>query len=397
LTLVGILAFVAALLVSVMLHEAGHFVTARHYGMKATQFFVGFGPTIFSRTKGETEYGIKAIPAGGFVKIVGMTPLEEVPPGDEDRAFYKQPARRKTVVLAAGSTVHFLICIVLVLLTTTFYGTPKEGSPTLAGISNCVANDPSSTCAAPGARLAPAVTAGLQAQDQVVAVNGKKVDSSSALIDAVKSSPGKAVALTVKRGKQTLTVSVVPASVLRPGATKPVGAIGVVVQANYHTVHYGFVGTVKQTGTTIGTIVTGTIDTFTKKLGTITQVYSKNRDPAGFIGVYGASKVSGEIAAAKAPVGDRVASIVLLIAGLNLFVGVFNLLPLLPLDGGHIAVVAFESVRDRIRRARGYVGEVKRVDYNRLMPLTFAVVLLFAGFTVFLLGADIVNPITLKN
>src|SRR5687768_9718888 len=97
-----------------MLHEAGHFLTARRFGMKATQFFVGFGPTLFSRHKGETEYGVKAIPAGGFVKIVGMTPAEDVEPGDEDRAFYRQGAGRKTVVLAAGSTVHFLICIVLV-------------------------------------------------------------------------------------------------------------------------------------------------------------------------------------------------------------------------------------------------------------------------------------------
>jgi membrane-associated protease RseP (regulator of RpoE activity) len=300
-------------------------------------------------------------------------------------------------VLAAGSTVHFLICIVLVLLTTTFYGTPKESAPVLSAISNCVANDVTGNCAAADARLAPAVTAGLKPNDEVVAVDGRKVDSSTAFINAVKAAPGRRVALTVKRGTQTLTVTVVPAAVVRQGSSKPVGAIGVVVQANYHTVHYGVVGTLKQTGTTIGTIVTGTIDTFTKKLGTITQVYSKNRDPGGFIGVVGASKVSGEIAAAKVPVGDRVASIVLLIAGLNLFVGVFNLLPLLPLDGGHIAVVAFESVRDRIRRARGYVGEVKRVDYNRLMPLTFAVVVLFASFTVFLLGADIVNPITLKN
>ena len=103
LTAVGVVAFVVALLVSVTLHEAGHFVTARHYGMKATQFFVGFGPTLWSRQKGETEYGIKAIPAGGFVKIVGMTTLDEVDPGDEDRAFWRQPAGRRTVVLSAGS------------------------------------------------------------------------------------------------------------------------------------------------------------------------------------------------------------------------------------------------------------------------------------------------------
>ena len=125
-TVVGIVAFVVALLVSVMLHEAGHFLTARRYGMKATHFFVGFGPTLWSTTRGETEYGVKAIPAGGFVKIVGMTPLEEMAPGDEDRAFYKQPPGRKTVVLAAGSTVHFIIAVVMVLGTVAAFGVQRQ-------------------------------------------------------------------------------------------------------------------------------------------------------------------------------------------------------------------------------------------------------------------------------
>ena len=128
-TALGIFAFVVALLLSVMLHEFGHFATAKHYGMKATKFFVGFGPTLWSRRKGETEYGVKAIPAGGFVKIIGMTPLEEVDPGDEERAFYKQPARRRAVVLAAGSAVHFLIAIVLILGVVLAIGVVKPDRP----------------------------------------------------------------------------------------------------------------------------------------------------------------------------------------------------------------------------------------------------------------------------
>jgi membrane-associated protease RseP (regulator of RpoE activity) len=125
-------------------------------------------------------------------------------------------------------------------------------------------------------------------------------------------------------------------------------------------------------------------------------VYSPDRDPSGFIGVVGAGRISGEIVEQDWSLSDRLAGLLLLLAGLNLFVGVFNLLPLLPLDGGHIAVVWFETVRDRLRRVRGYRGDLQRVDMNKLMPLTFAVVLLFAGFTLFLLGADIVNPITLN-
>src|SRR5216110_2447578 len=127
--LLGILIFVVALLFSIMLHEAGHFVTAKKFGMKVTQFFVGFGPTLWSRRKGETEYGVKAIPAGGFVKIVGMTPLEDVEPGDEERAFFKQPAGRKVVVLSAGSLVHFALCIVLVALVVGIFGESKPTWP----------------------------------------------------------------------------------------------------------------------------------------------------------------------------------------------------------------------------------------------------------------------------
>lgn len=392
----GILAFVVALLVSVMLHEAGHFFTARRYGMKATQFFVGFGPTLWSRTKGETEYGVKAVPAGGFVKIVGMTPLEEVEPGDEDRAFFRQPAGRKTVVLAAGSTVHFLICLVLVVFVVGVFGVPKEGHPTVAAISSCVGNDPKAACGQPGVVAGPAKTAGLKAGDLVLTANGKDVTDSAALVRAVKGSAGKPVVLTVRRAGKVLTLTVTPKSVTRPGATSPIGAIGVSVAGNYHAVHYGPVGVVRESASVIKQLVTGTVHTFTQKLGTITRVYGPHRDPAGFVGVVGASRISGEIAAAKVPTSDKVANFILLVAGLNLFVGIFNLLPLLPLDGGHIAVVWFEAVRDRVRRARGYVGEVARVDYNKLMPLTFAVVVLFAGFTLFLLGADIVNPITLN-
>jgi membrane-associated protease RseP (regulator of RpoE activity) len=390
----GAAAFVIALLISVMLHEAGHFLTARHYGMKATQFFVGFGPTVFSRTRGETEYGIKAIPAGGFVKIIGMTSLEPVEPGDEDRAFYKQPAGRKTVVLAAGSTVHFLICIVLVFLTVATYGSTKEGLPKLAAISSCVVDDPAATCTAADGQ-APAQLAGLKKGDVLVSVGGKKLTGGEALTKALQASPGTPIALTVRRSGKEQVIMVTPKAVTRPKATKVTGAIGVSVQNTYFQQHYGVIGTFKETGSTLGLFITGTYDSLTKKLGTVSKLYSNDRDPAGLVGVYGAGRVSGDIANAPIPFRDKAASLVLLIASLNLFVGIFNLLPLLPLDGGHIAVVLFEQIRDRLRRLRGFTGEIKRVDMNKLLPVTFAVVVVFASLTVFILGADIVNPIKL--
>jgi membrane-associated protease RseP (regulator of RpoE activity) len=391
----GVLAFVVGLFGSIMLHEAGHFLTARRYGAKVTQFFLFFGPTLWSFRRGETEYGIKSIPAGGFVKIVGMTPLEDVEPGDEERAFYRQPAGRKTVVLAAGSLVHFALCLVLVAFAVAVFGVQHETAPTLTAVNACVADDPAAKCG-PGSVPAPAKTAGLQAGDVVTAIDGVDVKGSSDLVTRVKAHPGREVRLTVLRKGQVVVVPVTPKAVTRPGTKAPVGAIGVSVLANYGYQHYGPVGVVRETGTTVKQLVTGTVETLTNKLGTISKVYGPDRDPAGFVGVVGVGRISGEIAQAKISTTDKLNSIVLVLAGLNLFVGVFNLLPLLPLDGGHIAVVWFETLRDRLRRLRGYTGELQRVDMNKLMPVTFAVVVLFVGFTLFLLGADIVNPITIN-
>ena len=397
LTLIGVLVFVVGLFASIMLHEAGHFLTARRYGMKATQFFLGFGPTLWSTRRGETEYGVKAVPAGGFVKIIGMTPLEEVEPGDEDRAFYKHPARRKTVVLSAGSLVHFALCLLLIVFVVSVFGVPKEKpGAQVSAISDCVGDDLAATCTTAGAVPGPAKLAGLKADDVVTAVDGAPVSGSKQLVERVKASAGKPVRLTVQRDGATRTLTVTPVQVTRPGTTDPIGAIGVSVGAYYVNEHVGPVGVARETGSMLKQLVTGTYQTLTHKLSSITKVYSPDRDKNGFVGVVGAGRISGEIAAADISAGDRIANILLLLAGLNLFVGVFNLLPLLPLDGGHIAVVWFEAVRDKLRRVRGYTGELQRVDYNRLMPVTFAVVVLFAGFTLFLVGADIVNPITLN-
>jgi membrane-associated protease RseP (regulator of RpoE activity) len=197
-------------------------------------------------------------------------------------------------------------------------------------------------------------------------------------------------------------LTLTPAAVERPSLADPrkterVGAIGVSVQARYVTERQGPVDALKSTGTTMGLIVKGIGVTLTDKLGTITSLYSNNRDPNGFVGVVGASRISGEVLASQETFGVKLLTFLGIIAGLNFFVGVFNLLPLLPLDGGHIAVLAFEQARDRIRRLFGYRGPLRRVDLTKLMPLTYAVVLLFIGLTVWIMGADIVNPVRLPQ
>ncbi len=409
-TTVGILAFVFALLLSVMLHEAGHFITARRFGMKATQFFVGFGPTLFSRRKGETEYGVKAIPAGGFVKIVGMTPLEEVEPGDEDRAFYKQGAWRKTVVLSAGSLVHFAICVVLIFVTVLSLGVTDEKLAVLTEPTPCLpasitadgsipSSQPVKGACPQGTLPGVAAKAGIRAGDRVISADGKPIRDYLGFTKVVRASAGREIPLVVQRGDRQVSIRLTPVLTTRPdledtNKSVQVGAIGVGRDVS-HLKRVGLVGAFPETGSTLKLLVVGTWDTLTHKLGTITKVYDEDRDPTGFVGVVGAGRVSGEVFKAPVPFSSRLAGFLLLIAGLNLFIGIFNLLPLLPLDGGHIAVVWFESVRDRIKRARGYLGEIQRVDYNKLMPVTLAVIILFVGFTVWLLGADIVNPIRL--
>jgi membrane-associated protease RseP (regulator of RpoE activity) len=400
--LLGVVIFVVALLASVTLHEAGHFVMARRFGMKATQFFVGFGPTLFSRTRGETEYGIKAIPLGGFCKIVGMTPLEEVPPEDTPRAFYLQPAGRRAIVLVAGSVMHFIIAIVLTFVTLATLGGPDLHRVGVAAVESCVPLAETATGCAPGDPAGPAQAAGLRPGDRIAKVNGVATPDPTALVTQLRAHPGQDLVLDVRRGTRDVTLHLTPVPVQRhqivngtsTGPLVTVGQIGVQpAQTGQFLYRQSPLQAIAGTGDLLRFQLQGVWTTVTHKLGTVTQLFSKHRDPAGFVGIVGATRVSGDVlAATSVPLSSRIFSILSIIIGLNVFVGLFNLLPLLPLDGGHIAVVAYQKVRDTIRRRRG-AAPMGPVDYARLMPITYAVAGLFLVFSVALAGADILNPI----
>jgi membrane-associated protease RseP (regulator of RpoE activity) len=389
-SILGVVAFAVALLLSVLLHEAGHFVTARHYGMKASRFFVGFGPTLWSRRRGETEYGIKALPAGGFVKIEGMTPLEEIDPADEPRAFYNRPARHRGVVLAAGSFVHFVIAIVLIYSVLLILGTTRL-SETRIGATSCVST--TGECSGSG----PAAAAGVRNGDRIVSFDGARITTWEQFTRLVRDHGAGPASLVVDRDGRQLTVHPDLVQVLRNRATgaqgnDPVGAIG--VKPGRETVRYGPLAAVPRTFDVIGTGFTGMYDTLTHKIGQIGNIFSNKRDPTGFISVVGAARIGGDVAAAdNSSAADRIRDFLILIAAINVAIGIFNLLPLLPLDGGHLAVLGFEQVRHGLRRLGGYRGPVQRVDFAKLLPATYATVVVLLGFSLLILSADIVNPI----
>jgi membrane-associated protease RseP (regulator of RpoE activity) len=396
---VGIVGAIAVLLASIMLHEGGHFLTAKHYGMKATRFFLGFGPTVWSFRRGETEYGVKAIPAGGFVKIVGMTPLEEVDPGDEGRAFYRFPARQRVVVLSAGSAVHIVIALLLTYLVLVFCGdlASSRSAVLVQGVQKCVITDTTRTTCQPGDPASPALNR-LQPGDRILAVDGKAIKRSSDLRPALHL--GRPVAIVVLRHGQRLTVSLTPvaAKLTTAGKVTTVPRVGVLLDEQPDPPAVSPLAAVPKTFSTMGDYLSQTVQGLGRIPATIGDVLAgRQRGPNDVGTVVMATRVSGDITGAPGvPTSVKLGGFLLLMAGLNFFIGVFNMLPLLPLDGGHVAIVAFEAARSRLYRLIGR-PDPGRVDLNKVMPVTYAVFVAIVAMSAILLYADIFRPIKLNG
>jgi membrane-associated protease RseP (regulator of RpoE activity) len=391
----GWLIFLVALLVSVMLHETGHFVTAKRFGMKCTRYFIGFGPTLWSTWRGETEYGIKAFPVGGFVKIVGMTSLDEVDPEDEPRSFRRAPGWQRLIVLAAGSFMHFVIAAVLIFGLALTIGIENDNTTNLGTVAACVpTNEQALTSGAActsGEAKSPAVLAGLKVGDQVTAFNGVAVSNWTDLSNQIlKVKPGAPVSLTVERGGHPLTLHTALAEV--PGHGSYFGIAPTTVFQRQ-----GPIDAVKYVGTGFSQVVSGSVSALAHLPAAVPQLFAKDRSStaAGNVSsVVGAARETGQAVAANVGWQYKVSFVLLLIASLNIFVGVFNLLPLLPMDGGHVAVVIWERIRAWFARLRRR-PDPGMVDYRKLVPVSFSVFLVLVVFGMLLILADIVNPVSI--
>lgn len=400
----GIVLFAIAILISVALHECGHMWVARATGMKVRRYFVGFGPTLWSTWRGETEYGIKAVPLGGFCDIAGMTSVEELAPDESDRAMYKQVTWKRVAVLFAGPAMNFVICLVLIYGMALVWGLLNLHPPTKAviGGTSCVAPELTpgklASCVGPG----PAALAGLRAGDVVVKVGDNFVSTFDDMAAAVRKLHGT-VPIVFERDGTTSTsyVDIMPTQRFltngdhrADGQLEPttVGAIGVGAP-HLAPVRYNVLSAVPATVAFTGglTVEVGkSLVTIPTKLGALVHaIGGGQRDPHTPMSVVGASIIGGD----TVDHGLWVAFWFFL-AQLNLILGAINLVPLLPFDGGHIAIAVFEKIRNLVRSARGMVAAAP-VNYLKLMPATYVVLVFVVGYMLLTVTADLVNPIRL--
>ena len=363
-----------------MVHEFGHYITARRYGMRVSEFFLGFGKRIWSFTKGETEFGIKAIPAGGYCKIEGMVPDDQMPAGQEDRAFYKASSGKKLVVLGAGSFLHFVLGYLLLFVLFAGVGTNQV----LPVIGEVVSNS-------------AAQAAGIKAGDEVTSINGVKVTTWYKDVEAIRNSQGKELTLGLIRNGQEITITATPRLTDVEGTERYV--LGIVNTVGLKR------SSVTESTTNAFTVTKGFMTESVKSLISLPSkipalwgqtVRGEERDANGLVGVVGVARVSGEaVGDGDLTASERWATFLLIIASLNIFVGIFNLLPILPLDGGHMAVAIADEIRALYARLRGRARPAA-IDVTILTPITMVVFVILACLTLLLLVADVINPVTLN-
>ncbi|WP_404432087.1 site-2 protease family protein [Microbacterium lacus] len=440
--IVGVVVLVVGLAVSIALHEFGHLIPAKKFGVRVGQYMIGFGPTLWSRRIGETEYGVKALPLGGYISMAGMYPPspkelaaaasgssagragggffatmvqdaraandETLVNSENDGVFYKLSVWKRVVIMLGGPVMNLLFAIVLFAILLSGIGV-QTATTTIATVSECVipADEARTTCE-PGDPAAPAAAAGILPGDVIMSVDGVEVATFADASDIIRASAAQPLEIVVDRDGEMQTVRLTPTTAMRPVFDDD-GVPIVDENGEPELVEVGFAGispTVEYVQQPIWAgpqaaferveAVAGIIWQLPVKVyeAGMTLVTGEERDPNGPLSVVGAGVVAGEIAALDAPVLNRVAGMLSLLASLNIALFVFNLIPLLPLDGGHIVVALWEGIK-RTWAKIFRLPEPKPVDATKLVPVTFVVVIGLMVMGGVLILADLFNPISL--
>ena len=431
---VGILLFALVIGLSIALHELGHLLPAKAFGVKVTEYMIGFGPKVWSKTVGETRYGLKLIPLGGYIRMIGMIPparagesdgrsggrfaamiadarrasLEEVGPGDADRVFYRLPVRKRILIMMGGPTMNLVMAFVLFAIVLVGIGLPQP-SMRVAALVACTPSLahptgeplPSGNCPE-GTSPAPGVAAGLAVDDAITAVDGRPATSWSDVTDWIWAHPGSQVTLTVDRAGTPHEVPVTVASINRPVVddsgneteqTVPSGFIGIRPAFEYVPQPWSSVPAYMWdlTRQSVQALIGLPISVF--DLVSQTLIGGQDRPVNGPVSVVGVSRLGGEIAAMDEPLAAKAATFLGLAASLNLFLFLFNLLPVVPLDGGHVASALYEAIRRSWAKLR-HRPDPGPVDTARLLPLTYAVAAVLIAMGLIVIWADLVKPIS---
>jgi membrane-associated protease RseP (regulator of RpoE activity) len=443
----GVVIFFGSILISIGLHELGHMIPAKAFGGKVTQYFIGFGPTVWSRRRGETEYGVKAIPLGGYVKIVGMLPpgaeqlgtvtydadgnqvtrirksntgmftqlisdaraaeWELIRPEDEPRLFYKMPWWKKVIVMAGGPSVNIAIAFFLFWGVFAFYGNPQDrvidsGTPVIGDVSYCVIpyTEQRSTCEA-GDPMSPAAQAGLENGDMITSFNGVAITSYDQLSDLIRANDdGQAVIGFSRDGEhhESTVNTLIQSRPAKDGsdAMLDVGFLG--VQPTTHLVTGGPLYTLVQMGYTAEETVEAVIRLPERVWGVGRAIVGlQDRDVDSPVSIVGGSRLAGETVSLDGfPVSQKAVYLLMLIGGFNFFIGAFNFIPLLPLDGGHIASALWEAIRRGFARLRGR-PDPGFVDAARLLPIAYVMASFMLAMSVVLIIGDFVVPLHLQT